>query len=78
MEALEPNPINPYVFIVGCPRSGTTLLKRVLNAHSRIAIIRESPWIEGLQTFVCLDALPRPTRVIRNKAALQAEQGETE
>ena len=36
---------NPYVFIVGCPRSGTTLLERMVNAHPEIAIIHESHWI---------------------------------
>src|SRR5258708_4903824 len=36
---------NPYVFIVGCPRSGTTLLQRIVNAHSQIAIMPESHWI---------------------------------
>lgn len=37
--------VNPYMFIVGCPRSGTTLLKRVLNAHSELAITPETHWI---------------------------------
>ncbi len=32
---------NPYVFIVGCPRSGTTLLKCMVDAHPQIAIPRE-------------------------------------
>ena len=36
---------NPYVFIMGCPRSGTTLLERLVNAHPQIAIIHESHWI---------------------------------
>ena len=36
---------NPYVFIVGCPRSGTTLLQRMVNAHSDIAITPETHWI---------------------------------
>ncbi len=36
---------NPYVFIVGCPRSGTTLLQRVVDAHPQIAITPESHWI---------------------------------
>lgn len=36
---------NPYVFIVGCPRSGTTLLQRLVNAHPRIAITPETHWI---------------------------------
>ena len=36
---------NPYVFIVGAPRSGTTLLQRMVDAHPNIAIPHESHWI---------------------------------
>lgn len=36
---------NPFVFIVGCPRSGTTLLQRLVDAHPRIAIIHEMYWL---------------------------------
>lgn len=36
---------NPYVFIVGCPRSGTTLLRHILMSHPQIAVTPESPWI---------------------------------
>jgi hypothetical protein len=32
---------NPYVFLVGCPRSGTTLLQRMLDAHPRLAVTNE-------------------------------------
>ena len=39
---------NPYVFIVGCPRSGTTLVQRMVNAHPAIAITPESHWIPRL------------------------------
>ena len=39
---------NPYVFIVGCPRSGTTLLQRIVNAHPHIAVLPESHWIPRL------------------------------
>jgi hypothetical protein len=38
--------MNPYVFIVGCPRSGTTLLQRIVNAHAEIAITKESQWFD--------------------------------
>jgi hypothetical protein len=42
--------MNPYVFVVGCPRSGTTLLGRLLDAHPQLAIIHEgrfvAPWYE--------------------------------
>ncbi len=37
--------MNPYVFIVGCPRSGTTLLQRMVDAHPDVAIIFETHWI---------------------------------
>ena len=37
--------MNPYVFIVGCARSGTTLLQRMINKHRQVAITPESHWI---------------------------------
>ena len=37
--------MNPYVFVVGCPRSGTTLLGRLLNAHPQLAIIHEGRFV---------------------------------
>jgi hypothetical protein len=37
--------VNPYVFVVGCPRSGTTLLQRLLDAHPELAVINETLWI---------------------------------
>jgi hypothetical protein len=36
---------NPFVFVVGCPRSGTTLLQRILDAHPQLAVCPESCWI---------------------------------
>ncbi len=36
---------NPYLFIVGCPRSGTTLLQRLLDCHPQVAITPETHWI---------------------------------
>ena len=37
--------MTPFVFLVGCARSGTTLLQRVADAHPRIAISPETHWI---------------------------------
>ena len=37
--------MNPFVFIVGCQRSGTTVLQRVVNAHPRVAVVNQSGWI---------------------------------
>jgi hypothetical protein len=36
---------NPYLFIVGAARSGTTLLQRVVNAHPEIAVVNETYWL---------------------------------
>jgi hypothetical protein len=37
--------MNPYVFAVGCPRSGTTLLGRLLDAHPQLAMIHEGRFV---------------------------------
>jgi hypothetical protein len=37
--------VNPYVFLVGCPRSGTTLLHRLVDANPELAIVHETLWI---------------------------------
>jgi hypothetical protein len=37
--------MNPYVFLVGCLRSGTTLLQRIVEAHPEIALIPETQWV---------------------------------
>jgi Sulfotransferase family len=38
--------VNPHLFIVGCPRSGTTLLQRLLDAHPQLAVIDETRWVD--------------------------------
>jgi hypothetical protein len=38
--------VNPAVFIVGCQRSGTTLLQRMVDASPHVAIVHESRWID--------------------------------
>jgi protein-tyrosine sulfotransferase len=35
------------IFIVGVPRSGTTLLRVLLDSHSEIAALPETPWLLG-------------------------------
>jgi hypothetical protein len=39
---------NPAFFLVGCPRSGTTLLQRLLDAHPDVAVVNETSWITRL------------------------------
>ena len=38
---------NPYVFAGGCPRSGTTLLQRILDHHPDLAVGNDSNFIPG-------------------------------
>ncbi len=35
----------PYVFVVGCPRSGTTLLQRMLDSQLRLAAANDRNFI---------------------------------
>lgn len=36
---------NPFLFVVGCPRSGTTLLQRMLDHHPQLAVAYDSLFI---------------------------------
>lgn len=51
---MQPTPTRP-VFVLGCPRSGTTLLQLMLHAHPRIALPPETrfvlPAYEGRLAF---------------------------
>jgi len=51
----------PPVFIVGCPRSGTTLLRLMLSTHSRISISSEGAYIYRLRSrFISYGDLSDP------------------
>lgn len=52
MTAALPSPIPPF-FVLGVDRSGTTLLRLILNAHSQLAIPTESHFLATL-----MDELP--------------------
>ena len=45
--AKAPKPVggSPYVFVVGCPRSGTTLLQRMLDNHPMLAVANDTHFI---------------------------------
>lgn len=36
---------NPFVFVVGCPRSGTTLLQRMLDCHPLLTVAKDTHFI---------------------------------
>src|SRR5262245_13483600 len=43
--AEKPTDRNPYVLVVGCPRSGTTLLQRMLDSHPQLAVANDTHFI---------------------------------
>jgi hypothetical protein len=69
--------MNPYVFLVGCPRSGTTLLRRICDAHPQLAVVHQTRWIprtfefrrgltpEGFITPKLLERMRDPRRLRR-------------
>jgi Sulfotransferase family len=49
----EPSEVDRPIFIVGCPRSGTSILRVILDSHPRISSGREEAtlyWLERLDT----------------------------
>jgi hypothetical protein len=42
---LDQESVNPYLFVVGVPRAGTTLLQRMLDAHPQLSVINEAYWL---------------------------------
>lgn len=50
IQAADPadRPRNPFVFVVGCPRSGTTLLQRMLNNHPQLAVAYDTLFIPAV------------------------------
>lgn len=43
-----PQSINPFVFIVGCPGSGVSLVHQLLNRHSMLAVANDSHFIPAV------------------------------
>ena len=73
-----PEPVAGFtpVFIVGMPRSGTTLLAKLLSRHPRTRNRGELPWIARLAAQADLNGAPSPEALQRAAAiyALHARQ----
>ena len=52
----RPTSSNPFVFVVGCPRSGTTLLQRILDHHPQLAVTNDSHFIPRAVRGIDADA----------------------
>ena len=61
---------NPYLFVVGCPRSGTTLLQRMLDNHPWLAVANDSHFIgeaiDGLDVGIDPTLTPSMVQNVRS------------
>ena len=49
--AVDPSPPRP-IFVIGCPRSGTTLLRLMLDSHERLSCGEETHFLRDLASTV--------------------------
>ncbi len=68
-----PQAANPFLFVGGCPRSGTTLLQRMLDHHPHLAVANDAHFIprvleihapESIEAAKRGDAIPLSQRLI--------------
>jgi hypothetical protein len=74
----DAGPASPF-FIVGCPRSGNTLVSRILDGHSRIAVYHESHYYHffgpDLHRYGDLRRMPNLKRFIDDvRAVIRAQK----
>ena len=63
------------IFIVGLPRSGSTLLEQILASHSQVEGTRELPYVLSIaREYGALEAADRPRSYPQSLAALSAAQ----
>jgi len=63
-KAEQPDDDTQYVFMVGFPRSGTTLLGRMLDLHSKISVFHEEESLSNILRklkFESPDSIPNPS-----------------
>jgi hypothetical protein len=54
-DSTKKNAVADPFFIVGCPRSGTTLLSVMLDRHSRLCVTPETAYFDELAPFITND-----------------------
>jgi tetratricopeptide (TPR) repeat protein len=62
------------VFLVGFPRSGTTLLDTILRSHSSIDVVEEQPLVSSAKAFVAKNGYTEIGQVLPQKIIVGAKQ----
>ncbi|MEM7771218.1 MAG: sulfotransferase, partial [Cyanobacteria bacterium P01_A01_bin.37] len=52
------------VFLVGFPRSGTTLLAQILDSHPKIQVLHEKPVLQSVMNEISIDMVYRPDAIL--------------
>lgn len=69
---IEPGHAAPPVFLVGFPRSGTTLLDQILDAHPNVQVFEEYPFVGRLKKS--LAGYPEMLATLTEEARQEARQ----
>jgi len=67
----RPEAASPYLFVVGCPRSGTTLLQRMLDAHPQLAVANDTHFIPRAVAKVTAGSIPRACTAADKQALVE-------
>lgn len=69
---------NPYLFVIGCPRSGTTLLQRMLDNHPALTVINESYFIpRAINDLLVGPDYPLTAEIVSRARSSRSRSGKT-
>lgn len=72
----ETTPRNPFLFIVGCPRSGTTLLQRMLDSHPDLAVANDTHFIPvAIDGMAPASQLPLTAEIVERVRTFRTRAG---
>lgn len=72
------HPRNPYQFVVGCPRSGTTLVQRMLDHHPSLAVVNDGHFIPAaIDGLTPAPDMPLTAEIAERARSFRTRSGKT-
>jgi hypothetical protein len=69
---------NTYLFVVGCPRSGTTLVQRMLDAHPLLTVVNDGHFIPAAVDGLDATAeMPLTAEIVERARTYRTRSGKT-